>query len=320
MTSLINADWFLLPAMVNDMSSKIKSEIKLVTPEMAKEFLLCNEQNRRVRSSWVNYLTYCIKADEWKLTHQGIAFSECGRLLDGQHRLMAIVKADLAVNLMITYGWDPLVFSAIDNAMRRSDEDRTNIDKRTVECAKFFLSIMEYAGFEKINTKSWHGQRSTPKQIIFYASIINDYHKTLINKSPSTNRFFSTVPSRCAAIANMMLGDDIDYIVNLYKKLTLGHTDDLPPIARSAMRQFITGSLNSTGGSELRLDNFVRFLTLYRKDNENTQKLILRDRNDRLAQIKQDLMPWFMDTPTDKPTGKPSAMRPTVRPEESLAA
>jgi hypothetical protein len=318
MTSLINADWFLLPAMVNDMSSKIKSEIKLVTPEMAKEFLLCNEQNRRVRSSWVNYLAFCIKNDEWKLTHQGIAFSECGRLLDGQHRLMAIVKADIAVSLMVTYGWNPLIFSAVDNALRRTDEDRTNIDKRTVECAKFFLALMAHAGFEKIET-STH-KRSTPKEIIHYASIIYDYHKILMNNASSTGRFFSSVPSRCAAIANIMLGEDIEYIVALYKKLVLGHTEDLPPIARSAMRQFMTGTLNSVGGSEVRFDNFARLFTLYRKDNQNAQKLILRDRNDRLAQIKEALMPWFTDTPTDKPTGKPSTMRPTVRPEESLAA
>lgn len=280
----------------NDMSPQIRSEMKLVTPELAKEYLLSNEQNRRIRSGWVNYLAYCIRNNEWKMTHQGIAFSNHGRLLDGQHRLMGIVKANIPAMLMVSYGWDESVFSAIDNGMRRSDEDRTNIPRRLAECAKFFLQIMDYAGFESPPSrlrKGLGGNRSTPEQIIAYAHVISDFENLLIKHCASSSTLFSTVPSRCAVIANMMLGDDIDYLLSLYRDLVLGKTENLPPIARSAVQQFLTGTFNSRGGGEIRIENFIRFLSLFRKKNEKVQKLILRDCDERLAQVKKDLLPWF---------------------------
>lgn len=288
------------------MSEKIKSEIKLVTPELAKTYLLSNEQNRRVRPGWVNYLAYCIRNNEWKLTHQGIAFSDQGRLLDGQHRLMAVIKADLSAQLMVSYGWDESVFSAIDNGMRRSDEDRTHVPRRLAECAKFFLTIMRFAGFEGAPSKDHaKGSRSTPEQITYYSNVIMDFNDLLLKKCPSSSTLFSSVPGRCAAIANIMLGDDIDYITSLYRYLVLGQIDNLPPIGRSAIQQALTGSISSNGGSDVRLDNFVRFLSLFRKKNENVQKLILRDRNERLAQVRQELTPWFVKNERVVPSGEP---------------
>ena len=35
-----------------------------------------------------------MKAGHWRLTHQGIAFDPAGVLIDGQHRLWAIVESD----------------------------------------------------------------------------------------------------------------------------------------------------------------------------------------------------------------------------------
>lgn len=290
------------------MSEKIKSEIKLVTPELAKTFLLSNEQNRRIRAGWVNYLAYCIRNNEWKVTHQGIAFSDRGRLLDGQHRLLAIVKADISAQLMISYNWDESVFSAIDNGIKRTDEDRTNINRKLAECAKFFLQIMDYAGFESSPNRdkmgNW-GSRSTPAQIIAYSNVISDFNEILMKRSRTTTTVFSAVPCKCAAITSILLGDDIDYVSDLYRDLVLGKIEKLPPIARSALQQFITGTLTSAGGNEVRLDNFVRFLTLFRKKNENVQKLILRDRNERIAQVRKELMPWFVKKELAGQAGRP---------------
>jgi len=294
------------------MSEKIKSEIKLVTPELAKTYLLSNEQNRRIRSGWVNYLAYCIRNNEWKLTHQGIAFSDQGRLLDGQHRLMAIVKADISTQVMISYGWDESVFSAIDNGMRRTDEDRTKLDKKLIECAKLFIGIMDYAGFESPSgKKGLGGARLTPEQIHAYASVISDMHKLLTARCNSSANVFSTTASRCAAIVALMLGEDIDYVADLYRSLVLNKIEELPPIARSAMQQFITGILNSKGGGECRVDNFVRLLPVFRKKHEKVQKLILRDRNERIAQLRQELMPWFVKKgATNKPSARPAQFTP----------
>ena len=275
------------------MPSKIKSEIILVTPEMAKQYLLCNEGNRLVRPGWVNYLTYCIQSNEWQTTHQGVAFANDGRLLDGQHRLMAIVKAGIPTELMVSYGWDEAVFAAIDNGMHRSDSDRTGIPKRVVECAKFFIYIMAYEGTENTarpGEKNLGATRLTPEQIKRYATVISDFHAALTSTSST---LFSSVPSRCAVIAVMMMGYDIKYAIKLYRDLVLGNTVDLPPIGSSAMRQYVTGTLNSKGGGEVRFDNFAKLIPLYKKENKDVQKLMLRDRNERIAEVRNVLRHWF---------------------------
>lgn len=42
-----------------------------------------------------------LAAGRWKLTHQGIAFDVAGQLIDGQHRLSAIVEADCAALMLV---------------------------------------------------------------------------------------------------------------------------------------------------------------------------------------------------------------------------
>jgi len=97
----------------------------------------------------------------------------------------------------------------------------------------------------------------------------------------------------------MMMGYDIDYTLSLYRDLVLGNSDQLPPIGHSAMRQYVTGALHSRGGGEVRLDNFTRLITLYKKENKDVQKLILRDRNARILEVRNALRHWFSSASKD---------------------
>lgn len=77
---------------------------ELITPESAKTYLLKNSNNRAVSQKVVNGYAEDMIAGKWKLTHQGIAFDADGVLIDGQHRLLAIVKANVAVMMLVTMG------------------------------------------------------------------------------------------------------------------------------------------------------------------------------------------------------------------------
>lgn len=80
------------------------SKIIEITPKMAKEMLERNmKNNRRVNHETVNRYARIMKAGGWNLTHQGIAFDTDGFLVDGQHRLRAIVQANVPVEMMVTY-------------------------------------------------------------------------------------------------------------------------------------------------------------------------------------------------------------------------
>lgn len=95
----------------------------LVTPELASQLLDLNTDNRPIRKAEVAQWIDVIERGAWHYTHQGIAIDSNGILQDGQHRLTAIVRTDIPVEVQISVGMPPENFSAIDNGLRRNFRD-----------------------------------------------------------------------------------------------------------------------------------------------------------------------------------------------------
>lgn len=95
----------------------------LVTPELAQKLLNLNTANRPIRAAEVDLWKEVIERGAWHYTHQGIAIDSDGVLQDGQHRLSAVVKSGVAVELQISIGMPPENFNAIDNGLRRTFGD-----------------------------------------------------------------------------------------------------------------------------------------------------------------------------------------------------
>jgi hypothetical protein len=111
----------------------MNTTLQLVTPQWAADVLANqNTHNRKLRKSWVEKLTRDITAGAFITTHQGIAFDENGTLLDGQHRLAAIVQANRPVNMLVTEGIKArhrvngthiTAFDAIDQGAKRGADE-----------------------------------------------------------------------------------------------------------------------------------------------------------------------------------------------------
>jgi len=94
-----------------------------ITPARAESFLKKNKNNRPVKASNVLKLKNDLQQGHFKLTHQGIAFDWDGNLLDGQHRLMAIVESGVTASMYVTYNCDPSIFKVIDSGSARNTND-----------------------------------------------------------------------------------------------------------------------------------------------------------------------------------------------------
>jgi hypothetical protein len=106
------------------MKPQIQTVMTFVTPEMAKNWIAKNnEGNRRVRSTDVEILAGEIAGGGYEPTHQGIAFYEDGSLADGQHRLHAIVKANVGVWINVTTGLSRVANHKIDKGIVRTALD-----------------------------------------------------------------------------------------------------------------------------------------------------------------------------------------------------
>lgn len=94
--------------------------IVTVTPELAKEWLKHNNFNRPLKPRLVDKYVRQILAGHWRRNHQGIAFDANGILIDGQHRLYAIIKTGQSVTMLVFLNETQLAHESIDNGKTRS--------------------------------------------------------------------------------------------------------------------------------------------------------------------------------------------------------
>lgn len=85
-----------------------------VTPFMAETWLKQNVRNRPVNETRVATIAEDILAGRWVVNGDAIRFGADGTLYDGQHRLMAICKAGVAVESNVVRGLEPEARDMID--------------------------------------------------------------------------------------------------------------------------------------------------------------------------------------------------------------
>jgi len=121
---------------------QIVGHMVAITPAMAERWLTANVGNRSIRERHVITLRDDIVEGRWKITHQGIAFARSGRLLDGQHRLKAIIAADKAATLPVFVDLPDDVFGALDRGKMRSFHDLIDTDRRMIDACSFLAGLM----------------------------------------------------------------------------------------------------------------------------------------------------------------------------------
>lgn len=101
--------------------------LEIITPAMAEKYLSKNVHNRNLRERYAQSIANEITAGRWEFTHQGIAFDVNGDLVDGQHRLTAIILAGIAVKMNVTRGITPEAMDVFDTGARRSVGDQLHL-------------------------------------------------------------------------------------------------------------------------------------------------------------------------------------------------
>ena len=104
--------------------------VELITPELAARYLELNIINRPVGTVWVIQLSRMMAARQYSLHHQGIAFDVDGFLIDGQHRLLAIIRSGVAVEMMVTRNVPAGAQLTADDHKHRSAGDSLSLARR----------------------------------------------------------------------------------------------------------------------------------------------------------------------------------------------
>lgn len=107
---------------------KPASSIVMVTPEMATRWLERNKANRPLRLHKVDQYARDMQGGKWELTGT-IEFDTNGDLIQGQHRLSAVVKSGCTVGMFVLRGISPDAQRVMDSGIARTAADNLHMDK-----------------------------------------------------------------------------------------------------------------------------------------------------------------------------------------------
>jgi len=128
-----------------------RTELITITPAMATKWLSTMKRNRSLSLATVKGLAADMKAGAWKITHQGIGFN-----VDGQHRLSAVIEADIPVTMLVTHGLPRDAQDVVDSQRVRTVKDQ-------LELIDGVRNAMGKTAVCKIIYALEHGARGSPK-------------------------------------------------------------------------------------------------------------------------------------------------------------
>lgn len=94
-----------------------------VTPELAQQWLLCNANNRPLRQGVAARYARDMTAGRWMLNGDPIRFDGDKQLIDGQHRLTAVVSSNHTIKSVVVRELSNEAFFTIDQPSIRRPRD-----------------------------------------------------------------------------------------------------------------------------------------------------------------------------------------------------
>jgi hypothetical protein len=94
-----------------------------VDPDVARRWLEANTHNRNTRQFVVNQYARDMAAGQWRFTGEAIKFAHDGTLLDGQHRLLAVVKSGATVSMLVINNLPLEAQDVMDSGIKRQALD-----------------------------------------------------------------------------------------------------------------------------------------------------------------------------------------------------
>jgi hypothetical protein len=131
--------------------------VETITPEKATEYLNTINRQRPLRLKTAKSYAEDMGAGHWLLTHQGIAFDDRGCLIDGQHRLRAVILAGKPVEFMVTRqvpatpqnGIVSFTMDSFDRGIRRTVGDQ--LEMTNVKGGKSVAACCSAIAFSQTN-------------------------------------------------------------------------------------------------------------------------------------------------------------------------
>lgn len=108
--------------------TEIFTEMVSLTPALAKQLLGNNPNNRSLKQGKLYQFISDIKEGNWQANGETIIISQDGRLNDGQHRCEAVIRADMAIPVLMVFGVTRQSRATVDQGVARTTADILSMD------------------------------------------------------------------------------------------------------------------------------------------------------------------------------------------------
>jgi hypothetical protein len=233
--------------------SPTRATVEDITPEMASEWLDSNVHNRPLRQRRVNDLVGIIERGEWLLNGDAIRFAEDGSLLDGQHRLWAVMESGATVPSVVIRGLPSETQETMDMGARRTLADALTLRGET-NAARLASTVNYWWRYENGYVR-FPSQRPTIAQ----SMAVLEEHPTLRDATQAVSNIYRTlgwVPSVAASCYYEFQSIDQDAAEEFFQRLRTG--EDLPkgsPIL--AFRRYLEQHRQGTAAGGPRASSLV---------------------------------------------------------------
>lgn len=254
---------------MNDSAQPImRVAIEYVDPGLAKEMLRFNTINRSLRGTHVDFFKELLRRGKFgrtaaDVTHQPIAIATDGTLLDGQHRLTAIVETGIGAYLLVATDCDKRTFPLIDRGRSRSTSDALHITNREAAIGRLLFGISQ-------NLMGWG--TITDDQVSETLDWAREPMSMVGDAVRTTHRKRTAAPVATACVVRVMEGGRrATHAIESFRAfVALG---EMPPACLALLRQ-IDKSPNNLHGRRIALDLTARAwiaFDLQRRDLERIQ-------------------------------------------------
>lgn len=105
----------------------VEMVVETITPALAEKYLGHNTKNRSIRKNRVAQYAMAMKEGRWVMTGEPIVFNVKGDVVDGQHRLLAAIEADVSFTSVVVRNVDEDAFTYMDSGLTRTHGDTLRV-------------------------------------------------------------------------------------------------------------------------------------------------------------------------------------------------
>lgn len=214
--------------MLNKISNQgIEAVVVEMTPGLAMKFIGKNTRNRPVSDPTVKKYANLMRKGKWEFNGEPIIVAKDGTLVDGQHRLQAILDSGSTLKMLVVYGVENEAFHTIDIGKKRNGADALATHNHAWAKNRTTLSsaIGTIRSFD--DQGIWHGQtekmnRATHQDIIEFAENNPEIHISVEVASALRNAKKIVPPSCLAALHFLFMKKDEETTEEFFQKLDSG--------------------------------------------------------------------------------------------------